>query len=111
MSDSGRNQREISYSNTIPRPATTAVTAYNPNSIDPTPTIILFAPGTPAPDELEELADAASAVPVGFDVTVPVPAVPASFINELHVPVAGVVAVVVAEPPKLHALATEFCSL
>ena len=82
---------------------------YAPSWTDPTTTIVLPVVGA-KPDEVEEEADEPE-VPVGWEVTVPVPAVPAWLIKLEQVPVALVVEVTVAEPPKLQADAAEFCSV
>ena len=61
-------------------------------------------------DEAVEEAELEPAVAVFSVVTVPVPAVPASFICVEQVPVALVVALTVADPSKLQASAARFCS-
>lgn len=98
------------YSKIIPTPAITALTTYTP-TCHPPPTI----PGlttTAAPLDVDALPDTPAAAPdaVGCEVTVPVPADPAWLINALHVPIASVVEVTVADPPKLHAEALDPCS-
>jgi hypothetical protein len=100
------------YSMTMPTAVRSAVMAYTPSSKEPTVTAVPRVRATAAPDELVEDADEPdeSAVPVGLEVTVPVPAVPASFMRELQVPVALVAEVTVADPPKLHAEDAELCS-
>jgi hypothetical protein len=96
---------------TMPTAVRSAVMAYTLSSNEPTVTAVPRVRATAAPDELVEDADEPeSAVPVGLEVTVPVPAVPASFMRELQVPVALVADATVAEPPKLHAEEAELCS-
>ena len=97
------------YSKIIPTPAITALNIYPPICHLP-PTM---APGvtiTAAPLEEDALPDAPAPDAVGCEVTVPVPAEPAWLINALHVPVALVVDVTVADPPKLQADALDPCS-
>jgi hypothetical protein len=69
---------------------------------------MLIAPPLDEVEVLEEELE--SAVAVASVVTVPVPAVPASFIWAEQVPVALVVALVVADPAKLQAEAARSCS-
>ena len=94
----------------MPNPLKKAVAMYAPIWKYPTVTLEWTVTGTPALDEVDELEDE-PAVAVASVVTVPVPAVPASLICAEQVPVAAVVALVVAELEKSQALESLLCSL
>ena len=97
------------YSRIMPTPVMSAIATDAPTWKNPNETLEWTALAALLLDEeLEDPLEPESAVAVASVVTVPVPAVPASLICEEQVPVAAVVALVLAEPPQLQALAALF---
>lgn len=97
-------KREKNYRRTMQAPVRTAVITYPPSCQTPTCTALgLTIPAAPLELEAEEVEETWLALPVGDEVTVPVPAGPASLRRAEQVPEGALDFLVDAAPLKSQA--------